>query len=160
MELRKKIVFWGLKSSCWWQVYIFWSDIFPPLPPFPHQAEGWVFKALVLLKRLYSVFSRLAGCSILSWVGLLHGNWSPWYAWMYVDYDYLCCETYLSDVNTDKGGYDLWSYNRCVNPLIPNISMHILHTTPLTFLRILTWRIFSIIRSFFCWWSSPLFSWP
>ena len=84
-------------------------------PPPPIKLRGWVSKALVLLKRLYSVFSRLAGsrCSILSWAGLLHGNWSPWYAWMYADYDYLCCETYLSDVNTD---YELWSYEQCVNP--------------------------------------------
>ena len=49
---------------------------------------------------------------------------------MYADYDYLCCETYLSDVNTD---YELWSYEQCVNPLIPNISMHILNSTPLTY---------------------------
>ena len=160
VELRKKIVFWGLKSSCWWQVYIFWSDFFPPSLLSPIKLRGWVFKALVLLKRLYSVFSRLAGCSILSWIGLLHGNWLPWYAWMYADYDYLYCETYLSDVNTDEGDYELWSYNRCVNPLIPNISMHILHTTPLTFTRVLIWRIFSKIKSFFCCWSSPLFSWP
>ena len=129
VELRKKIVFWGLGDQC------ISSDLisFPPSLLSPIKLRGWVFKALVLLKRLYSVFSRLAGCSILSWAGLHHGNWSPWYAWMYADYDYLYCETYLSDVNTDKGGYDLWSYNRCVNPLIPNISMHILHTTPLTF---------------------------
>ena len=147
------MVFWGLGDQC------ISSDLisFPPSLLSPIKLRGWVSKALVLLKRLYSVFSRLAGCSILSCAGLLHGNWSPWYAWMYADYDYLCCETYLSDVNTD---YELWSYEQCVNPLIPNISMHILNSTPLTFPRVLTWRIFSTIKRFFCWWSSPLFSWP
>ena len=144
VELRKKMVFWGLGDQC------ISSDLisFPPSLLSPIKLRGWVSKALVLLKRLYSVFSRLAGsrCSILSCAGLLHGNWSPWYAWMYADYDYLCCETYLSDVYTDKGGYDLWSYNRCVNPLIPNISMHILHTTPPTFLRVLTWEFFQKSR--------------
>ena len=38
-----------------------------------------------------------------------------------------------------------------VNPLHPNISMHILHTTLYTFPRVLTRRICSTIKSFFSW---------
>ena len=47
-----------------------------------------------------------------------------------------------------------------LNHFLPNISMNILHTTPQTFPRVLTRRICSTIKSFFSWWSSPLFSWP
>ena len=38
------------------------------------------------------------------------------------------------------------------NPLLPNISMQILHTTPETFPGVLTRRIFvSTVKSFFSW---------
>ena len=47
-----------------------------------------------------------------------------------------------------------------LNPLLPHISMHILHTVLSTFPRVLTRRICSAIMGFFSWWSSPLFSWP
>ena len=46
-----------------------------------------------------------------------------------------------------------------INPFYPNISRHILHTVHDTFLVVLTRRICLIIKSFFCWWSFPLFSW-
>ena len=41
-----------------------------------------------------------------------------------------------------------------------NISMHILLTVLCTFLKVLTRRICLTIKSFFTWWSFPLFSWP
>ena len=47
-----------------------------------------------------------------------------------------------------------------VNPLHPNISIHILHTVLYTFPKVLTRRICLPIKSFFRWWSFPLFSWP
>ena len=47
-----------------------------------------------------------------------------------------------------------------LNPLLPHISMHILHTVLSTFPRLLTRRICSAIKGFFSWWSCPLFSWP
>ena len=43
-------------------------------------------------------------------------------------------------------------------PLHSNISIHILHTVLLTFPRVLTRRICLTIKSFFSWWSVPLFS--
>ena len=46
-----------------------------------------------------------------------------------------------------------------INPFYPNISRHILHTVHDTFLVVLTRGICLIIKSFFCWWSFPLFSW-
>ena len=46
------------------------------------------------------------------------------------------------------------------NPLHPNISMHILHTVLLTVPKMLIRRICFSIKSFFSWWSFPLFSWP
>ena len=49
---------------------------------------------------------------------------------------------------------------RKINPLHPNISMHILHTVLYTFLKVLTRRICLTIKSFFSWWSFPLFLWP
>ena len=42
----------------------------------------------------------------------------------------------------------------------PNISLHILHTVPYTFPKVLMRRICFKIQSFSCWWSFPLFSWP
>ena len=62
-------------------------------------------------------------------------------------------------------------YDRCSNavtpfsdsnlhPLHPTISMHILHTALQTFPKALTRRICLLIKSFFRWWSFPLFSWP
>ena len=47
-----------------------------------------------------------------------------------------------------------------LNPLHPNINMHILHTVLYTFLVVLTRRIYLKIKSFFRWWSFSLFSWP
>ena len=47
-----------------------------------------------------------------------------------------------------------------LNPLHPNINMHILHTVLYTFLVVLTRRIYLKIKSFFSWWSFSLFSWP
>ena len=44
-----------------------------------------------------------------------------------------------------------------MNPFYPNISMHILHTVLYKFPRILTRRIYLIIKSFFSWRSFPLF---
>ena len=46
-----------------------------------------------------------------------------------------------------------------LNPLYPNISMHILHTVIHTFAKRLKRRICVMIKSFFSWWSSPLISW-
>ena len=47
-----------------------------------------------------------------------------------------------------------------INPLHPNISMHILHTVLLTFPKVMTRRICLPIESFFAWWSFPFFLWP
>ena len=51
------------------------------------------------------------------------------------------------------------TWNLFVNPLHPNISMHILHTVLYTFPKRLTRRICFTINSCFSWWSSLLFSW-
>ena len=45
------------------------------------------------------------------------------------------------------------------NIINPNISMHILHTVLYTFSKVLTRRIYWMIKSFFRWWSFPLFLW-
>ena len=47
-----------------------------------------------------------------------------------------------------------------LNSLHPNISIHILHTVLYTFPKVLKRRICLLIKSFFHWWSFPLFSWP
>ena len=47
-----------------------------------------------------------------------------------------------------------------INPLHPNISMHILFTVLCTLPQLLTRRICLTIKSFFSWWSFPLFSSP
>ena len=44
-----------------------------------------------------------------------------------------------------------------LNPLHPNISMHILHTILFTFPKVLTGRICLTIKSFFSWLSFLLF---
>ena len=46
------------------------------------------------------------------------------------------------------------------NPLRLNISMHILHNIFHTIPKVLTRRMRLTIKSFFSWWSFPLFSWP
>ena len=45
-------------------------------------------------------------------------------------------------------------------PLHLYISMQILHTVLYTFPKVPTKRIYVTIRTFFCWWSFPLFLWP
>ena len=50
-------------------------------------------------------------------------------------------------------------FGELLNPLDPNIIMHILPTVLHTFSNRLTWRICFTIKSCFSWWSSPLFSW-
>ena len=45
-------------------------------------------------------------------------------------------------------------------PLHLYISIHILHTVLYTFPKVPTKRIYVTIRTFFCWWSFPLFLWP
>ena len=47
-----------------------------------------------------------------------------------------------------------------VNPLHPNISIDSLHTVLYTFPKELTRRLSLTIKSFFSWWSFPVFSWP
>ena len=47
---------------------------------------------------------------------------------------------------------------RLVNPLQPNITIHILHTVLCTLTKVLTGRICLTIKSFFSWWSFPLLS--
>ena len=59
--------------------------------------------------------------------------------------------------------FQYWKYClsvllQCVNPLHPSISMHILHTVLFTFPKALSRRICLTIKSFFSWWSYPLFS--
>ena len=49
---------------------------------------------------------------------------------------------------------------RWVNPLHPNISMHILHTVCSTFPKVLTRRNCWTIKGFFSQWLFPVFSWP
>ena len=53
-----------------------------------------------------------------------------------------------------------WLRSKCVIPFHPNISLHILHTVPHTFLQVLTKRFCSLIMSLYTWRSFPLFSWP
>ena len=48
--------------------------------------------------------------------------------------------------------------NFATNPLHPNISKHILHTVLYTIPTVWTRRICLSIKSFFSWWSCPLFS--
>ena len=50
------------------------------------------------------------------------------------------------------------SYMLVINPLQPNISMHILHTALYTFPKVLTGRIYWPIKMFLPWWPFPLFS--
>ena len=50
----------------------------------------------------------------------------------------------------------LWLY---LNPLHPNISMHILHTFLYIFTGVMTRRICQTIKSFLSCWSFPLISW-
>ena len=45
-----------------------------------------------------------------------------------------------------------------MSSLRPNINMHILHTVLYTFPKTLTRRVCITIKSFFSWWSFPLFS--
>ena len=49
--------------------------------------------------------------------------------------------------------------SRPVNPLHPNISLHILHTVLYTFPKVLTRRFCLTTKNFFGLWSFPLFSW-
>ena len=48
---------------------------------------------------------------------------------------------------------------RSINPLHPNISMHLLSTVLHTFPDVLTRRICLTTEKFFSWWSFPIFSW-
>ena len=47
-----------------------------------------------------------------------------------------------------------------LNPLSPNINMHVLLSVPYVFLMVLVGRICTNIKTFHVWWSLPLFSWP
>ena len=47
-----------------------------------------------------------------------------------------------------------------INPLSPNINMHLLHTVLHTFLMVLLERICSNITTFHLWWSFHSLSWP
>lgn len=46
-----------------------------------------------------------------------------------------------------------------INHLHPDISLQILHTALYPFYKVLTWRICSIMKSFFIWWAFPLYLW-
>ena len=51
-------------------------------------------------------------------------------------------------------------FYRGFNPLHPNMTMHISHTVLYTFPKMPTGKNHIKIKSFFNWWSFPLFSWP
>ena len=70
---------------------------------------------------------------------------------------------YLNAFTLDsKNATDNWDSTHLftLNPLHPNISIHIHHTVLCTFTKVLTRRLCLTIKSFFSWWSFPLFSWP
>ena len=50
-------------------------------------------------------------------------------------------------------------FRHSINSLHPKISLYILHTALDKFLKVLVRRIRLPIKSFFRWWSFPLFSW-
>ena len=54
----------------------------------------------------------------------------------------------------------IWDYILIFNPLRLNINMHILYTLLHAFAKVLLRRIYLTIRSFFSWWSFPLFLLP
>ena len=54
----------------------------------------------------------------------------------------------------------IWDYILIFNPLRLNINMHVLYTLLHAFLKVLLRRIYLTIRSFFSWWSFPLFLIP
>ena len=45
----------------------------------------------------------------------------------------------------------------CINPLLPNISDHILHKLSYIFLKVMSSRMWLTVNSFFSWWSFHLF---
>ena len=55
------------------------------------------------------------------------------------------------DDDRDKNVNNNNNSDNKINPLLHNINVHILHTTPKTFPRVLTRRICSTIKRFFCW---------
>ena len=62
---------------------------------------------------------------------------------------------------SSAGLFSFWPlFTYTLTLLHPNISMHILHTVLYTFPMVLVRRICLPIKSFFSWWSFPLFSWP
>ena len=61
--------------------------------------------------------------------------------------------TYLLRVSVE-----CFNFLLLVNPLHPNIGIHILHSVLYTLPKLLTRRIFLTIKSFFSWRSFPLFS--
>ena len=66
----------------------------------------------------------------------------------------------MSSPNGEETWAVKWTAYAQHNPLHPNISINILHTVLSTFPKVITRRICLTIRSFFCQWSFPLFSWP
>ena len=72
-----------------------------------------------------------------------------------------CLEDELIILLTSQLNLLLMSKREClITHLHPNISIHFLHTVLYTFPMVLTKRICLTIKSFFSWWSFPLFSWP
>ena len=72
-------------------------------------------------------------------------------SFIYFSFTYFFNFWWLNQAKTDV---------KIINPLHPNISMHILHSVLNTFPKVLTRRICLTIESFFRWWLFPLFWWP
>ena len=73
-------------------------------------------------------------------------------------------ETKVIPANSKNNGYlSQWKpkviTKNLLDTLHPNININILHTVLCTLTKVLTRRICLTIKSFFSWWSFPLFSW-
>ena len=71
-----------------------------------------------------------------------------------------CFNIFLNLFDPAKIKYSAQFHQPWFNPLHSNISMHILFTVSYSFPEVLTRRICFTNKSFFSWWSFPLFLWP
>ena len=102
----------------------------------------------------------------VSWITSLFRGLIYIYIFFFFTYSYLELATLVTNSNQfcslDFTAWTFWSVSQkqdsVVNPFHPNISMHILHTVPYTFSKMLMRRICFVIQSFFGWWPFPLFS--
>ena len=139
----------------WLQEEIFKNRNFVLDPENMSTGQSVTKRATLILTDIQFEFPYGINCQ---WPGIYGTSWESEVLYLEIDLLGKKKKEWLSTFGRNCMMFHHKCYN-LINPLHPNISVHILHTVLYTFTKVLMRRTCLIIKSFFSWWSFPLLSW-